>query len=67
MGTSLKGKNLLPKESEFFSLRAVPYGMKNPFYHIRGPPLNVTIFITHVMGATPMGLCKQITFSKNVI
>ena len=32
--------------------------MENHFYHIRCPPLNVTIFITHmincVMGATPM-------------
>ena len=75
MGTSLKGKNLLPegansflKEqllmvwkinlSEFFPLRAVPYVMENHFYHIRRPPLNVTICITHVrncvMGATPM-------------
>ena len=41
MGTSLKGKNSLP-------LRAVPYGMENHFYHIRCPPLNVTIFITHM-------------------
>ena len=34
--------------------------MENHFNHIRGPPLNVTIFIMHVcncvMGATPMGL-----------
>ena len=48
-------KNLLP---EFFPLRAVPYHMKNHFYHIRCPPLNVTIFIMHVcncvIGATPM-------------
>ena len=43
MGTSLKGKNLLPE-----SLRAVLFGMENHFYHIRLPPLNVTIFITHV-------------------
>ena len=32
--------------------------MENHFYHIRLPPFNVTIFITHVhncvMGATPM-------------
>ena len=32
--------------------------MENHFYHIRCPPLNVTIFITHVrncaMGPTPM-------------
>ena len=40
-GTSLKGKSLLPKE--FFSLRAVSYGMINHFYHIGCPPLNVTI------------------------
>ena len=37
MGTSLKG-------SEFFPLRAVPYGMENHFYHIRWPPLNVNYF-----------------------
>ena len=41
MGTSLKGKNLLPEG-------AVPYGMENRFYHIRWSPLNDTIFITHV-------------------
>ena len=53
--------NCLPfrNGSKFFPLRAVPYGMENPFYYIRRPPLNVTIFnITHVcnfvMGATPM-------------
>ena len=32
--------------------------MGNHFYHIKGPPLNVTISITHVrncmMGATPL-------------
>ena len=44
MGTSLKGKNLLPE----LPLRAVPYGMENPFYHIRCPPLNVTIFLPYV-------------------
>ena len=59
------------KGSEFFPLRAVPYGMENYFYNIRWPPLNVTIFITHVcnsvMGAAPMGLCMQFTSSKNVI
>ena len=60
MGTSLKGKNLLQEgvKSEFFPLRAVPYGIENHFHHIRLPPLNVTIFITHVrsclMRATPM-------------
>ena len=26
--------------------------MKNHFYHIRWPPLNVTIFITHVRNLT---------------
>ena len=26
--------------SEFFPLRAVPYGMEHHFYHIRRPPLN---------------------------
>ena len=45
-------------ESKFFPLRSVPYGMINHFYSIWWPPLNVTIFITHVrscvMGATPM-------------
>ena len=58
MGTSLKGKNLLPEGANSFPLREVPYGMENQFYHIRSPPLNVTIFITHmrscVMGASPM-------------
>ena len=36
---------------------------KFTFYHIRRPPLNVTIFITHVrncvMGASPMEKAKQ--------
>ena len=31
-----------------FPLWAVPYSMENHFYHIKWPPLNVTIFITHV-------------------
>ena len=41
----------------FVLLRVVLRGMENHDYHIRWPPLNVTIFITHVcngvMGATP--------------
>ena len=53
MGTSYKGNNLSP-----FPLRAVPYGTENHVNPIRRPPLNVTIFITHVrncvMEATPM-------------
>ena len=52
MWISHKGKNLLPKGanfgSEFFPLWAVPYSMENHFYHIKWPPLNVPIFITHV-------------------
>ena len=37
IGTSLKGKKLLPEGagSKFFPLRAVPYGMENHFDHIR--------------------------------
>ena len=54
MGTSLKEKNWLPDSSK----RAVTYGMEIYFYHIRWPPLNVTIFSAHVrncvMGATQM-------------
>ena len=34
MGTSLNSRGL----------RAVPYCIENHFYHIRRPPLNVTIF-----------------------
>ena len=34
MRTSLKGKNA-PRGSEFFPLRAVPYGIENHFHHIR--------------------------------
>ena len=49
-------KELTPRGSEFFSLRAVAYGIENHFYHIRWPPLNVTIFIMQLrycmMGAT---------------
>ena len=44
--------------SEFFPLRAVPYGVENHIYRISLPPLNFTIFITRVrncvMVATPM-------------
>ena len=54
---SLK-KEFAPRGSEFFLVRAVPYGMEINFYHIRLPPLNVTIYITHsrtcVMRASPM-------------
>ena len=35
MGTSLKGKNLLPEGANSYHLRAVPYGMENHFHHIR--------------------------------
>ena len=37
MGTSLVGKNVT----------AVPYGKENHFYHIRWPPLNVTILLSN--------------------
>ena len=43
MGTSLRGKNLLPEGANSFL-----YSMENYFNHIKWPPLNVTIFITHV-------------------
>ena len=50
--------NRTDRGSEFLPLRVVSYGMETHFYHVRWPPLNVTIFITHVrnceMGATPM-------------
>ena len=45
-------KEFAPRGSEFFPLRAVPYGMENYCYHKRWPPLIVTI----LMGATPMVL-----------
>ena len=57
MGTSLKGKNLLPEGADSCLKKAVPYGIENHFYHIKLPSLNVT-FTTHVrngeMEATPM-------------
>ena len=72
MGTSLKGKNLLPegansflvpRGSEFFPLRAVAYTIENHFYHIKRPPLNFTFYITHVrncvIGASPMHTLAQ--------
>ena len=56
---SLK-KEFAPIGSKFFPSRAVPYGMEDHFHHVRWPPLNVTIFITHVrncvMGSTPMSM-----------
>ena len=58
-GNSSERKEVAPRGSKFFPLRAIPYGMENLFYHIRCHLLNVTIFITHmpncVMGAKPMG------------
>ena len=49
---------MAPRGSKCFPFRAVPYGMENHFYHNNCPPLNVTIFITHVcncaIGATSM-------------
>ena len=59
MGTSLKGKNSLPlfapRGSEFFPLRAVPYGMENRLsvifsYYIHELKINqcdTVIFGTH--------------------
>ena len=58
MGTALKRKNSLPEGANSF--------LKQQFlmvYHIRLPPLNVTIFITHVrncvMVVTPI-LCHPV-------
>ena len=48
MGTYLKGKNLLPEGANSLLLEQFLMVWKNHFYHIRWPPLNVTIFITHV-------------------
>ena len=73
MGTSLEGKNSLPapRGSEFFPLRAVPFGMENQFHHIRWPPLSVTIFITHVhnyiMVATPIEPAHPGSFARTFI
>ena len=44
---SSQRKEFAPRGSEFFSLWGVPFGMEK-MYHIKWPPLNVTIFITHV-------------------
>ena len=41
-------KEFAPRGSKFFPLWAVLYSMENHFYHIKWPPLNVTIFIMHV-------------------
>ena len=58
IGTSLKGKNLLPEGATSIVEEQFLMTWKNHFYHVRWPPLDVTIFITHVrncvMGATPM-------------
>ena len=48
MGTSLKGKNLLPEGANSFFLWAVPYSTENYYYHIEWPPFYAAIFITHV-------------------
>ena len=49
MGTSLKGKNSLPKgANSFLYEQFLIYSMEHHFYHIKWPPLNVTIFTTHV-------------------
>ena len=34
-GNLSKREEITPRGSEFLSLRAVPYGMKNHFYHMR--------------------------------
>ena len=34
-GNLSKREEIAPRGSEFLSLRAVPYGMKNHFYHMR--------------------------------
>ena len=75
-------KEFAPTGSEFFPLRAVVFEMENHFHHIRLPPLNVTIFITHVhnlrngryanyiSNKSPVCIIKQICaykFEYNVI
>ena len=46
MGSDLKSSSLWYGKS--ILANSVPYAMENHFYHIRLPPLNVTICITHV-------------------
>ena len=58
-GTSLKGKNLLPRGSKFFPLWEVPYNMENHFYLTIGDlPWLLLFFSTHMrnclMGATAL-------------
>ena len=49
MGTSLKGNYLLPEGANSFLYEQFLIDrLENTFYHIKWPPLNVTIFITHV-------------------
>ena len=47
MGTSLEGKHLLPEGANSFLYEQYLIVWKIT-YHIKWPPLNVTIFITHV-------------------
>ena len=58
----IRGKNFAPKRSEFFPLRAIPYDMENHYYHIKWPPLNVTIFIIIVLNCG-MGAVNAVGWS----
>ena len=49
--------------NKFFPLRAVPYAMENHFYHIRWPPLNVTILIAHVRNGSYADVSLAVFFN----
>ena len=61
-GNFSKRKEFASRGSKFFPLKAVPYGMENHFNHIRLPPLNATITITHMLNCVmgPMLACNKI-------
>ena len=47
-GNCYQRKEFAPRGSEFFSFMSSSVLYEKSLYHIEGPPLNVTIFITHV-------------------
>ena len=61
MGTSLKGQNLLPLYEQFLIVWKITL-----IYRMKWPPLNVTIFITH-MSKLPNGCYTNVSDEQSIM
>ena len=59
-----KRKEIAPRRSEFFPLRAVHFAIENHFYHIRLPPLSVTHFLRTCSTMETMPMVSKLATCK---